>query len=741
MQEPVQVLTPLFLQGLRRSVGGSTLALFFDTYERTAAYLDRWIRDVLSGQYGIVPGKIVISIAGQHELRRNHWEPHERIVARLRLDPFTPEEAREYLTHKGVANPEVIDTILQLSGRVPVLVATLAAGNPTDAAEVGDPTGTAVERYLKWVDDAKQRQLVLDASLPRKLNRDVVGILTGDHDGPALFEWLRGMPFCQDRGAEAAGWTYHSLVRAQMLRYKYREAPRSWGESHSRLAEYYDCLRESLQLSEQEGLRDASFQSYLLESLYHRLCQAPHKCLSISLNHFLTAFSTDRSLARRVAITISDAGADAANPELREWGGRLLNGTDAYQQQDGANAIRMFTALLEGQALHPQQRSIALGRRGHLYRETGQYEKALLDLDEALRIEPDEIRHLRVRSLTFSELGQHDRALADRHKAMTTKPDDADLLADRAREYRALGRYDDAVADLDRALEIDPRYAWALSMRGNVYSLLGRYEEALIDLTSALEIDPTDVLARIRRAVVYQRLGRYEEELQDLTNLLEIGPNYCAFHSLRGRVLSDLGRYKEALSDFTSALEADPRDDSALANRGRCYHLMGRYEEALVDLTSAVEINPQSAWSVGQRAQTYLVSGKFQPALSDINQALGLVPNDRFFRYVRALIYRILGSPEMADRELEAALRIAREDYDRDRSDWPAAICVALFQLADGDSSAALDTYQEALDRGCPVGFVLEATHYLTDFINLFPDTDNATSIRERLQDYTADRL
>jgi tetratricopeptide (TPR) repeat protein len=877
VQEPVQVLTPLFLRGLRQSVGGSTLALFFDTYERTAVYLDGWIRDVLSGQYGIVPGKIVISIAGQHELRRHHWESQEGIIARLQLDPFSPEEAREYLACKGVVSPEVIDTILQLSGCVPVLVATLAAGNPTDAAEVGDPTGTAVERYLRWVDDTRQRQLVLDASLPRRLNHDVVAVLTGAQDVVALFDWLRGMPFCQDRGAEAAGWAYHSLVRAQMLRYKYREAPRSWGELHSRLAEFYDSLRESLQLTEQEGLRDAMFQSYLTESLYHRLCQAPHKFLSVSLNHFLTTFSIDRTLARRVAIAISDAGADVANPELREWGNRLAKGTDAYEQQNAASAIGMFAALLEGQDLHEQQRSIALARRGYMYQAVGQYDKSLLDLNEALRIDPDDVRYLELRSITYSALGQHDRAFADLHHAMQIKRNDSDVLITRAKAYRALGRYEEALSDFDRALEIDPVSDWILAMRGNTYFALGRYEEALSDFDRALEIDPNYAFALAGRGSAYTALGRYEEALSDLDRALEIDPNYHyalarrgrVFSALgryeealadldhvletdpsndwvlairgevhlnlhryeealadlsraleidpgftfalskradvhenlgryeealadldreleidpgfgsalarRGRVFSALGRYEEALADLSRALEIDPTDefalsqradvhialyrfqealsdldraleidpnyDYALARRGRCYHQLGRYEEALADLTSGIESDPNNSWWLGQRGQTFLLQGQYQPALSDLDQALSLAPNDRFFRYVRALIYKMLGSREMADRELETALGIAREDYGRDPSDWPAAICVALFQLADGNSGAALSTYQEVLDRGCPVGFICEAIHYLTDFINLFPDSDDALVIRERLEGYMADHL
>ncbi|MEU9236087.1 hypothetical protein [Streptomyces subrutilus] len=40
--------------------------------------------------------------------------------------------------------------ILRLSGRLPVLVSTLAEAQPQTVEEIGDPSGTAVERFLKF---------------------------------------------------------------------------------------------------------------------------------------------------------------------------------------------------------------------------------------------------------------------------------------------------------------------------------------------------------------------------------------------------------------------------------------------------------------------------------------------------------------------------------------------------------------------------------------------------------------
>jgi hypothetical protein len=213
IQEPVEVLTPLFLQDISKLAEKSGVALFFDTYESTEDFLDNWLREILEGRYGEVPLNILVIIAGRQELDKNHWAPYEGLMIRFPLEPFTEEEAQQYLTRKGITNSRVIEVILRLSGRLPLLVATLAAESPNDPSQVGDPSGTAVERFLKWIDEPKRRQLALDAAIPRCLNRDVLAKLRGETEADDLFNWLKEMPFIEKR---TEGWAYHEVVKTQM---------------------------------------------------------------------------------------------------------------------------------------------------------------------------------------------------------------------------------------------------------------------------------------------------------------------------------------------------------------------------------------------------------------------------------------------------------------------------------------------------------------------------------------------
>lgn len=152
---PVQVLTPVFLHDVAEAAERhARVVLFFDVFEQTGPVLNSWLRDVLTGEeYGELPANLVAVLSGQGRLDARCWGDHLELVAEVPLEVFTEDEARRLLAARGVSDPDVIEVVLQLSGRLPVLVDLLAQNRPRTAIEIGDHSDTAVERFLKWETD------------------------------------------------------------------------------------------------------------------------------------------------------------------------------------------------------------------------------------------------------------------------------------------------------------------------------------------------------------------------------------------------------------------------------------------------------------------------------------------------------------------------------------------------------------------------------------------------------------
>jgi tetratricopeptide (TPR) repeat protein len=626
IQEPVEVLTPLFLQDISKLAEKSGVALFFDTYESTNDFLDNWLREILEGRYGEVPLNILVIIAGRQELDKNYWAPYEGLMIRFPLEPFTEEEAQQYLSRKGITNSRVIEVILRLSGRLPLLVATLAAESPNDPSQVGDPSGTAVERFLKWIDDRKRRQLALDAAIPRCLNRDVLAKLRGENEADDLFNWLKQMPFIEER---TEGWAYHEVVKTQMLRHKRLSSPQSWADLHGKLGEYYDTLRNNLQLNEEKKYDDATWQNHTLNVLYHGLCQTPQKSLPIALNDFLAAFDNQRSFALRWAETMVQAGKNADNAEVQRWGEQLANGLKAYEEKRYEVAVEMFTALLKHSEIQAQGRSIALSWRGQTYRSIKRYEEALKDFDCAIELNP--------------------------------KLDWA--IGNRGITYRLIERYEEALKDFDCAIELNPKLDWAIARRGETYRLMERYEEALKDFNQAIELDPKYLWAIALRAFTYRSMKRYEEAFKDFDRTIELDPKYDWAIAHRAETYGLSKRYQETIKDFDCAIELNPKDDWAIAQRGQTYLMLKRYNEALENFSCAINFKPDNHWYLYCRALAYQALNQVDKARVDLNNATKLAQQnyqkdakDWANTFNLALYYLIGGNVELSQRLYDYAL-------------------------------------------------------------------------------------
>ncbi|MCB8975831.1 MAG: tetratricopeptide repeat protein [Ardenticatenaceae bacterium] len=782
---PVATLTPLFLEGLNKLVMDKPVVLFFDTYEQTSFFIDKWLRELFSGEYGDLPVNATFIIAGRDELEKGSWLPYESIIQRQTMEPFSDTEAREFLARKNILNESVINSILQLSGRFPLLLATLAAESPDNTSQLGPTASTAVDRFLKWVSDPAQREAALNGALPRELNRDILELLVNKEENKNLFNWLKTMPFVQERGN---GWGYHEVVRSQMLQHKRRESPQEWVRLHRDLAAYYAGLRDALQMDVGTGRKDETWQRFELEYRYHQLCEAPYEHLPAALNRFLNALKANFDFAVRWAKTITQAGVDNGNDRVKEWGEKLSQGLTAYKENQYSQTIAMFSALLAFERLEDHPRAIALswrgqvhhllnnftealsdlnesvvyypeyayayGYRGETYRVTRQLDKAIADFSYAIELDPTIAWMFRGRGQCYRLLHHFDDALSDFEIALKLEPDNPWSYAHRGVTYSWMNRKEEALFDLNRAIEIDPTYAWAISNRGELHSSMGNLEQAETDANQAIKIDSENPSYFSRRAVIFNRINNLDAALADVQKAISLNPDYVFAIALRGSVYNKLDRFHDAIQDLSAALAVEPTLYWAYVTRGVVFRRLLRFEESLSDFARALEADPENGKARTQRAFLYRLIGEYDKAEADTNYAIS--KNDTYLLAfaIRASVYiltdrykeaekdldKILDSePENAwaiycrtlvrkglnsedpHLEIEKAIAIARNTYEENPKKWLNTFNLALFALASGDYSESSRIYDLTLSRNPPLCWVNRAVLELEQFLHVFP--------------------
>jgi tetratricopeptide (TPR) repeat protein len=116
-------------------------------------------------------------------------------------------------------------------------------------------------------------------------------------------------------------------------------------------------------------------------------------------------------------------------------------------------AIGDFTRAFELDAASP----LALSRRCHAYRQSGELKSALQDCEKMARLYPTYSPAYAQRAEIFVLLGRNSEALAQLTRAIAIEPLPQYLL-ERAGIHAALRQYGDAFVDYGRALQIDPNF-------------------------------------------------------------------------------------------------------------------------------------------------------------------------------------------------------------------------------------------------------------------------------------------
>jgi tetratricopeptide (TPR) repeat protein len=182
------------------------------------------------------------------------------------------------------------------------------------------------------------------------------------------------------------------------------------------------------------------------------------------------------------------------------------------------------------------------------------------------------------------------KALADLNERLRQNPNDAWMLAQRGEIYRLSGCYTKALMDFNDALARQPNYAWALAHRGETYCLMGAYGDALTDFDQAIALRPTYTWAAAHRGVLFRLMGRYSAALADFDHAFALKPDYTWVITQRGNTYMRQKRYTEALADLDRVVALDETFiPHWRGERGLILNAMGRYGETVVCCEQALQ--------------------------------------------------------------------------------------------------------------------------------------------------------
>jgi len=188
------------------------------------------------------------------------------------------------------------------------------------------------------------------------------------------------------------------------------------------------------------------------------------------------------------------------------------------------------------------------------------------------------------RGIAYEKKGQFEKAILDYDKVISIEPNLIDAYNKRGNSYLVLSKYEEAIADFSKAIQINPYSTEAYNNRGNAYIGIFNCDLAIADFSEVIKINPSFAEAYNNRGIAYCYKGDNDKALTDFNEALRINHDYASAYNNRGNVYSGLGKLDRALTDFNTAIRIDSTFADAYYNRAMLYFKRKEYNRALQDL-------------------------------------------------------------------------------------------------------------------------------------------------------------
>ena len=227
--------------------------------------------------------------------------------------------------------------------------------------------------------------------------------------------------------------------------------------------------------------------------------------------------------------------------------------------------------------------------RGIMFAMRGEYDTAIADFTEAIRLDPNMFGAYTLRGRALFAGVSQVSSVGYNFSGLTTTSTEGQVSAEQARIY------DRAIEDLTQAIRLAPDNAQTYIERGVAYMENGDNDRAIEDYNQAIRLSPNYASAYLNRGVAYRNKGDIEKAIADYTEAVRLNPNDADAYYNRGLAYYNKSDHDRAIADYTEAVRLNPNDADAYNNRGSAYFNKGDYDRAIADYEAALRINPNHA--------------------------------------------------------------------------------------------------------------------------------------------------
>ncbi len=338
--------------------------------------------------------------------------------------------------------------------------------------------------------------------------------------------------------------------------------------------------------------------------------------------------------------------------------------------------------------------------RWFIYLKNKDYDSALADIQEVIKVQPNNGNLLITLGDIYSGKNMHREAIENYQKAALMFPNNADLQYAIAYSYARTGnssqqgvyalnaiqkgtRYvgdswflvasafqtekklPESAEAFEKAISAKPELTAAYTNLSQIYQTLNRFDDAITVLKKGTEVNPTDGNLYISLSWLYSLMDRNIEAVGAGKKAIAYAPEQYMGYTNLCRAYMDLKQYDTAIQTCNNALKLNPGDGETNFYIGRSLSLQskrevakGYYEKAVVGLVEFVKNNPDYADGYYLLGNSYLALEQKEKAVVAYKKCLELSPRFAKVVYNLGYVYYLLGDKVNAKAQHSDLLKI-----------------------------------------------------------------------------------
>ncbi|MBU1820514.1 MAG: tetratricopeptide repeat protein, partial [Bacteroidetes bacterium] len=281
----------------------------------------------------------------------------------------------------------------------------------------------------------------------------------------------------------------------------------------------------------------------------------------------------------------------------------------------------------EGLSVYPNSASLFY-KRGRLYDETKDFEKAIQNYNLAMQKDPKAAYPENGIGIVYFIQEKYEQAIEHFNLAIKKDPKDAASEHGLGNVYYEQKNFDKAIEHYTLAIQKGPDLAHPEHGLGNVYSERKDFDLAIRHYTLAIQKDPDFANPENGLGDVYRKQKDFDLAIRHCTLAIQKDPKDAYYENGVGNVYYDLKDFNQAIEHYTRAIQMDPDFARPELGLGSVYYDLKDFDKAIEHLTQAIQKDPKYATPEYGLGNVYADLKDFDKAIEHLTMAIKKDPND-----------------------------------------------------------------------------------------------------------------